>query len=42
MIKDINDIDTKLLEEDDRIEAYLKGQLSTEEEQKFLKDLGLL
>ena len=39
MIKNINDIDTKLLEDDDRIEAYLKGQLSTEEEQKFLKDL---
>ena len=36
---DINDIDTKLLEEDDRIVTYLKGQMSTEEEQAFLKDL---
>lgn len=34
---DINNIDPKLLEEDDRIVAYLKGQMSAEEEQKFLE-----
>lgn len=39
MIKDINTIDPKLLEEDDRIAAYIKGQLSAEEEQLFLKEL---
>lgn len=39
MIKDANIIDSKLLEEDDRIAAYIKGQLSTEEEQLFLKEL---
>ena len=35
----INNIDPKLLEEDDRIDAYLKGQMSAEEEQSFLKEL---
>lgn len=39
MIKDINNIDPKLLEEDDRIVAYLKGQMSSEEEQQFLNEL---
>ena len=39
MIKDIIIIDPKLLEEDDRIAAYIKGQLSAEEEQLFLKEL---
>ena len=39
MIKDINNIDPMLLEQDDRIEAYLKGQLSADEEQLFLKEL---
>ena len=39
MIKDINNIDPKLLEEDDRIVAYLKGQMTEEEEQQFMKDL---
>lgn len=33
-------IDPKLLEEDDRIVAYLKGQMSAEEEQKFMKELN--
>lgn len=36
---DINNIDPKLLEEDDRIIAYLKGQMSAEEEISFLKEL---
>ena len=36
---DINNIDPKLLEEDDRITAYLKGQMSSEEQQLFLKEL---
>lgn len=36
---DINNIDPKLLEEDDRITAYLKGQMSSEEQQRFLKEL---
>lgn len=40
MIKDINNIDPKLLEEDDRIEAYLKGKMSAEEEQQFMKELN--
>ena len=39
MIKDTNNIDSKLLDEDDRIAAYIKGQLSSEEEQLFLKEL---
>lgn len=39
MIKDTNTIDSKLLEEDDRIAAYIKGKLSAEEEQLFLKEL---
>lgn len=39
MIKDINNIDPKFLEEDARIESYLKGQMSADEEQKFLKEL---
>lgn len=36
---DINNIDPKLLEEDDRIVAYLKGRMSAEEELSFLKEL---
>lgn len=36
---DINNIDSKLLEEDDRIVAYLKGQMSLEDEYNFLKEL---
>jgi len=36
---DINNIDPKHLEEDDRIVAYLKGQMSAEEEQKFLEEV---
>ncbi len=36
---DINNIDPKLLEDDDRIVAYLKGQMSAEEEQFFLNEL---
>lgn len=36
---DINNIDPKLLEEEDRIVAYLKGQMSAEDEQSFLKEL---
>lgn len=39
MIKDINNIDPKLLKEDDRIVAYIKGQMTAEEEQQFLKEL---
>jgi hypothetical protein len=39
MIKDINNIDPMLLEQDDRIEAYLKGHMSADEEQLFLKEL---
>lgn len=39
MIKDINNIDPKLLKEDDRIVAYLKGQMTAEEEKQFLKEL---
>lgn len=39
MIIDINNPDPKLLEEDDRISAYLKGKMTTEEESLFLKDL---
>lgn len=39
MNNDINNIDPKLLEEDNRIEAYLKGQMSAEEEQSFLKEV---
>lgn len=39
MIKDINNIDSRLLEEDDRIVAYLKGQMNAEEELQFLKEL---
>ena len=39
MIKDTNNIDSKLLEEDNRIAAYIKGQLSSEEELQFLKEL---
>ena len=35
-----NNIDPKLLEEDDRIVAYLKGQMSAEEEQLFMKELN--
>lgn len=36
---DFNNIDSKPLEEDDRIVAYLKGKMSAEEEIKFLKEL---
>lgn len=36
---DINKIDDMLLEEDDRIASYLKGQMSDDEEQAFLKEL---
>lgn len=36
---DINNIDPKLLEEDSRIIAYLKGKMPMEEEQNFLKEL---
>lgn len=39
MTTDITNIDPRLLEEDDRIAAYLKGQMTAEEEQQFLKDL---
>ena len=39
MIMDINNIDPSLLEEDDRIVAYLKGKMSSEEEQQFLTEL---
>lgn len=36
---DINKIDNRHLEEDDRITSYLKGQMSDEEELAFLKEL---
>lgn len=39
MIKENNTFDPNLLEEDDRIAAYIKGQLSAEEEQLLLKEL---
>ena len=39
MVKDINNIDPKLLEQEDRIVSYLKGQMSEDEEKQFLKDL---
>ncbi len=39
MIKDINNIDQTLYREYDRIVAYLKGKMSQEEEENFLKDL---
>ncbi len=39
MIKDINNIDQTLYGEYDRIVAYLKGKMSQEEEENFLKDL---
>ena len=39
MIKDIYNIDPRLLEEDDRIDSYLKGKMSEEEERQFIKDL---
>lgn len=39
MIQDIENIDPKLLEEDDRIVAYLKGKMSEEEGQQFMKEL---
>ena len=39
MDKDINNIDPKLLEEDDRIVAFLKGEMTDAEEQQFLKDV---
>ena len=34
-----NDKDSRLLEEDERIVSYLKGQMSAEEEKLFLKEL---
>ena len=37
---DINKIENRLLEEDDRIASYLKGQMSGEEEQSFLQELA--
>lgn len=36
---DINNIDPKHLEEDDRIVSYLKGKMTMEEEQQFFKEL---
>ena len=39
MTVDFDIIDPKLLEEDDHIVAYLKGKMSQEEEQEFLKQL---
>ena len=39
MVKN-NDIDPKLLEEDDRVVAYLKCQMSAEEEQQFMTELN--
>ena len=36
---DINKIDNRRLEEDDRIASYLKGQMSGEDEQAFLQEL---
>ncbi len=39
MIKDINNIDQTLYGEYDRIVDYLKGKMSQEEEENFLKDL---
>lgn len=39
MDKDINNIDPKLLEEDDRIVAFLKGEMTDAEELQFLKDV---
>ena len=36
---DINKIDNRLLEEDDRIASYLKGRMSGEETQAFLREL---
>lgn len=40
MIKDINNIDPKLLEENERIVSFLKGQMSAEEESKFMAELN--
>lgn len=40
MKTDINTIDYKNLEDDDRITAYLKGQMTTEEEHLFIKELN--
>lgn len=40
MMKDINNIDPKLLEEDERIVSFLKGQMSAEEESKFMAELN--
>jgi len=39
MVNDINNIDPCLLEDDDRIVSYLKGQMSAAEEQQFIKEL---
>lgn len=36
---DINNIAPKLLEEDDRIDAYLKGHMSAAEEKSFFKEM---
>jgi len=38
-MKDINITDSMHLEDDDRITAYLKGQMTKEEEKQFLSDL---
>ena len=39
MNNDINNICPKLLEEDDRIVSFLKGEMTDAEEQQFLKDV---
>ena len=39
MKKDINNIEPRFLEEDDRIVAYLKGEMSAKEEQQFFQEL---
>lgn len=39
MIEDINNIDSILLDEDDRIVAYIKGEMSAEEEQQFFQEI---
>lgn len=39
MNTDFNNIDSQLLEEDNRIDSYLKGKMSAEEEMQFMKEL---
>lgn len=39
MTTDINNIDEKRLQEDARIDAYLRGQMSEEKEQAFIQEL---